>query len=118
MEFRNQSVAGHSLAFLLITFALMEGGRSVAQTQATNQAAASSRSVLLKEGTAVTLKFHDRLTSKTAVEGDLVNFVLDSDLKVGEITVAAAGSVAVGTVSRPAQAGKLRQTPPLRLAPT
>jgi hypothetical protein len=105
MEFRNQSAARRSLAFLLITFALMEGGRSVAQTQATSQAAASSRSVLLKEGTAVTLKFHDRLTSKTAVEGDLVNFVLDSDRKVGEITVATAGSVAVGTVSRAGKAG-------------
>jgi hypothetical protein len=105
MEFRNQSVGGRSLGFLLITFALMEAGRSVAQTQATSQAAASSRPVLLKEGTEVTLEFHDQVTSKTAVEGDLVNFVLDSDLKVGEITVAKAGSLAVGTVSH---AGKAR----------
>jgi hypothetical protein len=107
MKFRNQVVARRSLAFLLIAFALLEGVRSVAQTQATSQTAASSRSALLKEGTEVKLKLHDKLTSKTAVEGDLVNLTLDEDLKVGEVTVAKAGSVAVGTVSRADKAGIL-----------
>jgi hypothetical protein len=63
--------------------------------------------VLLKEGTELKLKLHDKVTSKTAVEGDLVNFTLDQDLKVGEITVARAGSVAVGIVSRSDKAGML-----------
>jgi hypothetical protein len=84
MEFRNEPVGRRCLAFLLSTFVLVEGVQSAPQTQATSPTAASGRTVLLKEGTEVTLKFHERLPSKTAVEGDLVDFVLDSDLKVGK----------------------------------
>jgi hypothetical protein len=53
------------------------------------------------------LKLRDKITSKTAVEGDSVNLILDQDLKVGDITVARAGSVAVGTISHASKAGML-----------
>ena len=51
------------------------------------------------------LKLRDKLTSKTAVEGDPVNLILDQDLKVGNITVAKAGTLAVGTISHANKAG-------------
>ncbi len=108
MELRTQTVSRRLVAVLLVMFALPEGIWSAAQTQATTQtAASSSHVVLLKEGTEIKLKLHDKITSKTAVEGDLVNLILDQDLKVGETTVAKAGSVAFATVSHAGKAGML-----------
>jgi hypothetical protein len=107
MKFRTQTLTRQLVAVLLAMFALPEGIWSAAQTQATTQSAASSRAVLLKEGTEVKLKLCDKLTSKTALEGDRVNLSLDQNLKVGEITVARAGSIAVGTVSHAGKAGML-----------
>ena len=62
-----------------------------------------TRTARLKEGTEVRLKLRDKLSSKTAVEGDPVNLMLDQDLKVGNITVAKAGSLAAGTISHAGQ---------------
>ena len=107
MKFGTQTVTRRLIATLLAMLPLTEGVWSMAQTQATRQAASSSGPVLLKEGTEIKLKLRDKITSKTAVEGDLVNLILDQDLKVGEITVARAGSVAVASVSRAAKAGML-----------
>jgi hypothetical protein len=73
MEFRTQAAARRLVAVLFVTFVLAEGIWSVAQTQEGSHTASSSRAVLLKEGTEVKLKLHDRITSKTAVEGDSVN---------------------------------------------
>jgi hypothetical protein len=106
MEFRTQTVARQLIVTLLTMLALTEGVWSVAQTQATGQTPESSR-VLLKEGTEIKLKLHDKITSKTAVEGDLVNLILEQDVRVGDITVARAGSIAVATVSHAAKAGML-----------
>jgi hypothetical protein len=53
------------------------------------------------------MKLHEKVTSKTAVEGDQVKLVLEQDQKVGAITVARAGSVAVATVSHAGKAGML-----------
>src|SRR5260370_35966296 len=83
MKVRTQTVAGQLVVSLLAMLALTEGVWSVAQTQATGQTPAPSRSVLLKEGTEIKLKLHDKITSKTAVEGDLVNLILDQDVKSG-----------------------------------
>jgi hypothetical protein len=105
MKFRTQTVARRLVVTFLAMLALTEGVWSVAQTQATGQTPASSRSVLLKEGTEIKLKLHDKITSKTAVESDLVNLILEQDVRVGDITVARAGSVAVATVSHAAKAG-------------
>ena|SRR5580700_9246538 len=77
MKFRTQTVARQLVVTLLALLALTEGVRSAAQTQATGQTPASSRSVLLKEGTEIKLKLHDKISSKTALEGDVVNLILD-----------------------------------------
>jgi hypothetical protein len=63
--------------------------------------------VVLKEGTDVKLTFAQDLSSKTASEGDTVNFLLAEDLTVGGVVVAKAGAKAVGTVSNAKKAGMM-----------
>jgi hypothetical protein len=70
MACRTQVVARRLVAVLFVTFVLVEGVWSVAQAQEGSHTASSSRAVRLKEGTEVKLKLHDRITSKTAVEGN------------------------------------------------
>jgi hypothetical protein len=62
---------------------------------------------LLREGTAVPLKFAATLSSKTANDGDTVEFLLDDDLKVGDSTVVSKGSHGVATVTQAKKAGML-----------
>ena len=69
--------------------------------------ATQSAKLVLKEGTDVKLKFADALTSKTAVEGDPVNLLLDEDMKVGDLTVVKAGAKAVGTITNSKKAGMM-----------
>ena len=89
-------------AMALFAFALAPVVR--AQTAAANEPAGT---VVLKEGSDVKLKFAQELSSKTASEGDTVNFVLAEDLTVGTVVVAKAGDKAVGTVSNAKKAGMM-----------
>ncbi len=61
----------------------------------------------LKEGDDVKLKFAQELSSKTASEGDTVNFVVAEDVKVGDVVVIKAGTKAVGTVTNAKKAGMM-----------
>ncbi len=69
--------------------------------------ATAPKKLMLKEGTEVKLKFAQDLTSKTATEGDPVNFTLDQDVRVGDVAVARSGAVAVGEVSHAEKAGHM-----------
>jgi len=69
--------------------------------------AAPAGKLLLKEGTEVKLKFLDDLSSKTATEGDPVNFELAEPLKVGDVVVAKSGAKAVGEVTNAKKAGMM-----------
>jgi hypothetical protein len=62
---------------------------------------------LLKEGELVTLKFAADLNSKTAHEGDPVEFLLDDDLKVAGSVVVPKGAHAVATVTDAKKAGMM-----------
>ena len=62
---------------------------------------------LLRDSTPVALKFASDLSSKTAHEGDPVEFLLDEDMKVGESVVVAKGSHAVAAVSSAKKAGMM-----------
>ncbi|MCU1299002.1 MAG: hypothetical protein JWO91_3280 [Acidobacteriaceae bacterium] len=106
MRFGNRTFARRFVTILFVASTLTGGVQSTAQTQPTSQTA-SARTASLKQGTEVKLKLRDKLTSKTAVEGDPVNLILDQDLKVGGFTVARAGAVAVGTISHAGKAGML-----------
>jgi hypothetical protein len=68
---------------------------------------ARSATYLLKEGTEVKLKFAQNLSSKTATEGDKVNFSLDQDVSVEGVVVIRSGSSAVGEVSHAEHAGHM-----------
>lgn len=67
----------------------------------------ASGGCLLGEGTQVALKFVNAVSSKTANEGDPVEFVLDEDLKVGDTVVVAKDAHAVANVSAAKKAGML-----------
>jgi hypothetical protein len=62
---------------------------------------------LLKEGIEVPLKFANSISSKTANEGDPVEFVLDEDLKVGDAVVVTKGAHALATVTTAKKAGMM-----------
>ena len=78
-----------------------------APTTAAVAAAPATEKVTLKEGTDVKLKFAQEVTSKTATEGDPVNFVLAEDLMVGNVVVARAGCKALGSVTNAKKAGMM-----------
>jgi hypothetical protein len=62
---------------------------------------------LLHEGIEFPLKFANGISSKTANEGDPVEFVLDDDLKVGDSIVVAKGAHALATVTTAKKAGMM-----------
>jgi hypothetical protein len=68
---------------------------------------AQNATLKLKEGDDVKLKFAQELSSKTASEGDTVNFVVADDVKVGDVVVIKAGTKAVGSVTNAKRAGMM-----------
>lgn len=72
-----------------------------------SKTACTSTGCFLRDSTAVPLKFLSTISSKTAHEGDPVEFVLDDDLKVGDTIVATKGAHAVATVTTAKKAGML-----------
>jgi hypothetical protein len=70
-------------------------------------ACSPSRGCLIREGTDVPLVFVSALSSKTAADGDPVEFSLDNDLQVGETTVVRKGAHAMATVSNAKKAGMM-----------
>ncbi len=114
---RNIAVVLVVLVFWLNVAAVAQPPQSAPEPQNAQPAAASapagpapemlrtSKRYLLKDGTEVRLKFANDLTSKSAVVGDLVELVLDEDLKVDEVVVAAKGARAVGTVTNAKKSG-------------
>ncbi len=62
---------------------------------------------LLKDSSEVPLKFANEVSSKTAHEGDTVEFVLDQDIKVGDAVVVLKGSHSVAIVSSAKKAGMM-----------
>lgn len=63
--------------------------------------------LLVPEGTELTLAFAQDLSSKTAAEGDTVNFSLAEDLTVDGVIVARAGAKAIGEVTNAKKAGMM-----------
>jgi hypothetical protein len=86
--------------------ALQEAAPSGSGGQA--PALGAPRTVTLKEGAVLDLKFAQSLNSKTAVKGDLVEFVLDQDVKVGEDVVVRRGARILGRVTEGKESEKKR----------
>jgi len=68
---------------------------------------ASPQIYKLEEGSDVSLTFDQDISSKTASEGDPVQFVLADDLKVGNVVIAKAGAIAVGEVAHAEKNGMM-----------
>lgn len=81
--------------------------QSAPAAQAPAPVAETPAKLVLKEGTDVKLKFAQDLSSKTATDDDPVNFVLDEDIKVGDVTVVKAGAKALGTITHAKKAGMM-----------
>jgi hypothetical protein len=60
---------------------------------------------VLKDGTEVKLTFNQNLSSKTARVGDIVEFLLDEDLKAADVVVVRKGARAVGTITQVKKSG-------------
>jgi hypothetical protein len=67
----------------------------------------ATRGCLIREGTEMPLEFASDLSSKTAVENDPVEFLLDDDVKVGQTVVIPKGSHAKAIVSHAHRAGMM-----------
>jgi hypothetical protein len=79
----------------------------MANSAAPANAPTANGTYVLHDGDDVPLKFDQDISSKTAQEGDSVAFVLDGDLKVGDVVVAKSGSKAVGEVTAAHKAGMM-----------
>jgi hypothetical protein len=90
---------------IVSVFAMSYVATPIIQGDAT--AVATDQKISLKEGTEVRLKFAQELSSKTASEGDPVNFILDEDIKVGDTVLVRAGAKAVGSVTNAKKAGMM-----------
>jgi len=85
----------------------VEAVRSGTPADASQPTCSANNGCLLKEGVQVSLKFAADLNSKTAHEGDPVEFLLDDDLKVGSFTIVPKGAHAVATVTDAKKAGMM-----------
>jgi hypothetical protein len=84
-----------------------EAIRGATLTDRTQPDCSANNGCLLKEGVLVPLKFAADLNSKTAHEGDPVEFLLDDDLKVGTSIIVPKGAHAVATVTDAKKAGMM-----------
>jgi hypothetical protein len=91
----------------LIVFVLVTGARS--QTNPPALPAVTANQVLLKAGTELKLRFAQRVDSRTAVTGDLVELVLDEDVIVEGRLVARKGLRAIARVAEGKPEEKKRQ---------
>jgi hypothetical protein len=85
----------------------MSGAVDGAKTDSSKGTCSASNGCLVREGTEVSLTFANDLNSKTAADGDPVEFLLDGDLKVGEAIVVPKGAHAKATVSNAKRAGMM-----------
>jgi hypothetical protein len=82
--------------------------QSVAQVMPAPVASApAANTLVLKEGTEVSLIFASELSSKTAVDDDPVNMTLADDLKIGDVVIARKGAIALGTVTNAHKSGMM-----------
>ncbi|SRR6266568_2192531 len=102
-----------TLAIVLTStpFALSQQQQTTASAPASSTSSETTKPSLeknlLREGADVQLKFAESLSSKTASDGDPVVLILDSDLKVGSVVVAKAGSKAFGEVTNAKKSGMM-----------
>lgn len=63
--------------------------------------------LILENGTTIPLKLVDNISSGTFNEGDQVNFVVEEDIKIGEIVLIKEGTRAAGYISELTSRGRI-----------
>ena len=71
------------------------------------QNAAAAGEVTIPDGTELTVVTTEEITSKTATEGDPINFKVDEDVKINGKTVIAAGTMVKGEISNAKKSGRM-----------
>jgi hypothetical protein len=73
----------------------------------TPQDGAATGEIVLPDGTELTVVTTEEISSKTATEGDPVNFKVDEDVKVNGRVVIAKGSLVKGEISNAKKSGRM-----------
>lgn len=96
-----------ALALMLALLAPTLTASAAVSAAAPRQDAAQSADIVIPDGTELTVVTTEEISSKTAVEGDPINFKVDEDVKVGGKTVIAKGALVKGEVSNSKKSGRM-----------
>lgn len=80
---------------------------AAARGAAPQDGAAAAAEVVLPDGTELTVITTEEITSKTATEGDPLNFKVDEDVKVNGKVVIARGTLVKGEISNAKKSGRM-----------
>ena len=96
-----------ALALMLAMLAPTLAPAAVIAAAPRQDAAAQGAEVVIPDGTELSVVTTEEISSKTAVEGDPINFKVDEDVKIGGKTVIAKGSLVKGEVSNSKKSGRM-----------
>ncbi|HEX7312769.1 MAG TPA: hypothetical protein VF297_02555 [Pyrinomonadaceae bacterium] len=96
-----------ALSLLLALLAPTLAPAAALAVAAQDGAAAASGEVVLPDGTELTVVTTEEITSKTATEGDALNFKVDEDVKVNGKVVITKGTLVKGEVSNAKKSGRM-----------
>lgn len=96
-----------ALALTLAMLAPTLAPAAVVVSAAARQDGVSAGDMTLPDGTELTVVTTEEISSKTAVEGDSLNFKVDEDVKVNGKTVIARGALVKGEVSNSKKSGRM-----------
>ena len=102
------SVARQAIACGLILALLLGHSSAPASTiKYSPNTGVQGEELLIPDGAELSVVTTEEISSKTATEGDLVNFKIDDDLVVNNQIVIAKGTLAKGTISAAEKSGRL-----------
>jgi hypothetical protein len=97
------------LVFTILCYASPKSVAAQAMASTTQETAKAENTieVTIPDGTEVTAVLQDELSSKTATEGDAVNFTLEEDLKINNRVVISKGTLIKGSIANAQSAGRM-----------
>lgn len=96
-----------ALALMLAMLAPTFTATAATAFAAPQQDMAAAGDIMIPDGTELTVVTMEEISSKTAVEGDPINFKVDEDVKVNGKTVIARGALVKGEVSNSKKSGRM-----------
>src|SRR4051812_45113400 len=96
-----------ALALMLAMLAPTLASAAATSFATRQDGAAAAGELVIPDGTELTVVTTEEISSKTAVEGDPINFKVDEDVKIGGKTVIAKGALVKGEVSNSKKSGRM-----------